>query len=472
MVLSGVLAELGWSSARVAQEVNAYMGPHYVGRSSVAEWVANGRVPREPLPTVVAHLLSDSVGRSISVADLWGAGVKESMWWLPADHGHLLTWDYPGVLRTADGWITNVGRTMDIDRRHFMAISGTALTDSAWQYVDTPANAAALGTNAATPGSMKITPGVVDALETTISGLRKLDDLEGGNSHSLRLAHNHFRTVAEYVLSASTSDQKTHLRLLDAWANLCQITGWMAVDAELHGLAQRYYLTGLQITKITGNRELGAHFLGCLSQQAAYRGLGKDATDFAEAAVEAAKGTGPAIQAMAYSRSSEAQAAMGNAYACQVAIDKAHNLLSSSKAASSTPQWLYWFDHAALESRAGWIMLALTQASSRDTNNLLKTAESLLGPHLAPHRTVNATDFPRDTLVHTSWLARSYVWRGELEQAVETGRVCMELLPKVDSARATALLREFTNELTQHRGARGNSEVTELTKTLQTSTYA
>jgi hypothetical protein len=51
VVLSGLLAELGWSSARVAGEVNAYMGPHYVGRSSVAEWVANGRVPREPLPT-------------------------------------------------------------------------------------------------------------------------------------------------------------------------------------------------------------------------------------------------------------------------------------------------------------------------------------------------------------------------------------------------------------------------------------
>jgi hypothetical protein len=361
---------------------------------------------------------------------------------------------------------------MDTDRRHFMAISGTALTGPAWAYLDSPASAVMVDEFNRAPDAIKITPAMVDALEVTISGLRKLDDVEGGNSHTLRLAHNHFRTVAEYVRSANTGDQHTHLRLLDAWANLCQITGWMAVDAELHGLAQRYYLTGLQITKTTGNQELGAHFLGCLSQQAAHRGLGKDATEFAEAAIEAAKGTGAAIQAMAYSRSSEAQAAMGNTYACQVAIDKAHDLLSSPRAASGTPQWLYWFDPAALESRAGWIMLALTQASSRNTNNLLKTAENLLAPHLTPRRTVNAADFPRDTLVNTSWLARSYVWRGEIEQAVETGRVCLELLPKVHSPRATALLREFTNELNQHRRARDNSEVAELTNRLQVSTYA
>jgi hypothetical protein len=56
-VLGMLLAELGWSPSRLAKAVNGVLGPGYVARSTVSEWLHQDRVPRHPLPTVVAHLI-------------------------------------------------------------------------------------------------------------------------------------------------------------------------------------------------------------------------------------------------------------------------------------------------------------------------------------------------------------------------------------------------------------------------------
>lgn len=90
---------------------------------------------------------------------------------------------------------------------------------------------------------------------------------------------------------------------------------------------------------------------------------------------------------------------------------------------------------------------------------------------MAPH-VVSNTAFPLTALYYGAWLARSYVWRDELEHAVAIGTVCLELLQKVHSPHCGTVLRQFADKLAQHRGARGNRDVVELTTTLQTSTYA
>jgi hypothetical protein len=467
VVLSGLLSDLGWSINRAAREINAYMGPGYIARSSVGEWINNGRVPREPLPTVVAYLLSNALGRQVTVADLWGPGVKKSTSWVPADHGqHYMRGGYPGVLGAAYNWITNVGKSMDTDRRKFMAVSGAALTAFALTCFDTPAAGAAnVKATTSAPDAVRITPGILDALETTISGLRKLDDVEGGNPNSLRLAHHHFRTVAGYVRSGNVADSHTRHRLLEVWAQLAWLSGWMAFDAGEHGLAQRYLRTGLQITHVTENRELSVELLGCLVHQAIFREQPRDASELAHAAIEMSKNTSPAVQALATCWHANAQAANGNSYACYAAIDNARSKLNTSGALENRPEWLYWFHPDTLQSRLGWSLLNLaqTQANPSTARRVLEQAETIVAPYV-----VSATAFPRTALYHGAWLARSYVWRDELEQAVATGAVCLELLQKVHSPRCNNVLHKFTNELKQHRGARSNRRVTELTAALQT----
>ncbi len=70
-VLGALLAELGWSPSQVANAVNGLLRPGYVARSTVSEWLHLDRVPRPPLPTMVAHLISDALGREIRLEELW-----------------------------------------------------------------------------------------------------------------------------------------------------------------------------------------------------------------------------------------------------------------------------------------------------------------------------------------------------------------------------------------------------------------
>ncbi|MGH3812919.1 MAG: hypothetical protein ACRDUV_10740, partial [Pseudonocardiaceae bacterium] len=86
-MLGTLLAELGWAPSRLAEVVNGLLGPGYVARSTVSEWLHQDRVPRDPLPTVVAHLISDALDREVSVAQLWSGRAQPAEFWVPADAG-------------------------------------------------------------------------------------------------------------------------------------------------------------------------------------------------------------------------------------------------------------------------------------------------------------------------------------------------------------------------------------------------
>ncbi len=75
------LDKLGWSPGRLACELNHVLGPAYAARSTVAEWL-KGRIPREPLPTITAHVIGEAVGESVSLTSLWGPGVRPSSGWV------------------------------------------------------------------------------------------------------------------------------------------------------------------------------------------------------------------------------------------------------------------------------------------------------------------------------------------------------------------------------------------------------
>ncbi|PZS10349.1 MAG: hypothetical protein DLM55_04365 [Acidimicrobiales bacterium] len=473
-LLGGILEDLGWSRTRLAREVNACTKRDYIGRSTVSEWVNRGRVPHDPLPTVVAHVLSEATGRKIAVADLWQRTGKESAAWVPADHRYPMSWNYQSVLRAADDWIVNIGGTLDVDRRVFLAISGAALTSISCGYVDNPMPIGSfqLQKNVSVPDVITITPGIVNVLEVTIGELRNLDDHEGGNRNSLRMAHRHFRTLAEYVKSGKVVDAHTQQRLLTLWATLCEIAGLMAFDAHLYGLAQRYWFTGLQITHTTGNSELGAHILGYLSFQAAHRGQANDAAQLGQAAMRtAAKGTSVAVQALVTSRYAQSQAALGNNYTCREAIDKASQLLTTPGALANRPEYVSWFDSRMFESQSGHSLLALARTSSRKSNHLFEQADQLLTPHVMSGSDFSR-DFPRDALFWGSWRARSYVWQNELEKAVKTGITLIDLCRSVRSQRCVAALRQLNSELVQRRGALSNPHIAEFSQELNAAIAA
>ncbi|MGH3326735.1 MAG: hypothetical protein ACRDPT_02865 [Streptomycetales bacterium] len=454
-LLAVVLEELGWSLTRLAAETNAVMGAGYVSRSTVSEWVNRGRVPHEPMPTVVAHLLSDALDEPVSLDKLWQGRARSASLWVPSDDGLDLTWNLDGTVAVLHDWLTHGGGLMDLDRRTFLAISGAALTGPAWDYVDTAAGRDALARLGAGGGEgVAITPGMVDVIDATVANLRALDDQEGGDGDNLRFVHRHFRTVAGYLKSGNFSEPQVGVRLLASWAQLAQLAGWMAHDAEEHGLAQRYYRTGLHAAHTARDRDVGAYILGSMSYHAIARGRLRDAIELANAAAEAAQRASPAVRALTASRYAYAQAAIGNLRAFREGTDEARGLLDRPGALERRPSWLYWFD--SLDVITGQSLIAAAYASSRNPRPLLEEAETLLNPWLdsGAERTE-----PREVLFHGSWLARSFVRRGELDRALDTGRRTLRNTRSVRSRSSMFLLRQLDEDLAGQRGVRYSAEV-------------
>ena len=452
-VLGTLLAELGWSPNQLAGAVNGLLGPSYVGRSTVSEWLNQDRLPREPMPTVVAHLISDALDREVPVAQLWSGRTQPAEFWVPADHGLQLPWTAAGTVKVLDDWLGHTGGSIGMDRRTFLAVSGATLTAPAWGYVDHLGIRGDSFTALANQRrSITITSAMVDAVTAATTGIRNLGDTEGGNEDNLRFVHHHLTWVAKLLRQGRFTSKSVADRLLTEWAQLAQHAGWMATDARKHGLSQRYFTSGLHAAHTAGDRTIGTYLLTCMSQSRVNQGrlgdgidLGRaarDAVELANAAYEAAKSTPAAVRALAACGLAKAQAAVGNAHGFHTAADEARALLDTPDALDTRPPYLTWFGSAALESTLAQGALTLAEVSSRDNRRLLEDADTVLS-----RTATDPASTPRNAVFHAALLSRAHVAADNLDRAVPTAQTALHRLPTVRSPRCTLILRRLEDDL-------------------------
>jgi hypothetical protein len=104
-VLAAVLAELGWSPRVLARRLNRIYGAGTVAETAPYHWRDGGRVPRPPLPALVAWVLSRELGRPVSEGDLWPGSPGSSPLVLPADAGLDYPWTRDGALLVVEDWV-------------------------------------------------------------------------------------------------------------------------------------------------------------------------------------------------------------------------------------------------------------------------------------------------------------------------------------------------------------------------------
>ncbi len=453
VVLGALLAELGWSPGRLAEAVNGLLGPGYVGRSTVSEWVHRDRVPRHPLPTVVAHLVSDVLDREVSVEWLWSGRARPAELWVPADVDLGLPWTAAGTVGVLDDWLRHTGGSMGVDRRTFLAVGGAALTGPAWGYVDhLVGRGGSFTALAAGQGTMTVTPATVDVVAAMTAGIRNLGGVEGGHEDNLRIVHRHLTWVGKLLRQSRFSSNAVADRLLAEWAQLAQFAGWMAHDTGKHGLSQRCFISGLHAAHTAGDRSVAAYLLVCMSQAAVSRGefddaigLGRaarDAVELANAAHEAARSAPAVVRALAASRFAQAQAAAGNARGFHAAADEARALLDTPGALDALPSYLSWFDPDALEGQLADSGLILAGVTSRDSRSLLDGAEVVLGRHAT-----DPASSPVSAVFYGAYLARAHVAAGDLERAVPAGHAALRRATTVRSRRCALLLNKLEADL-------------------------
>ncbi|MGH3825520.1 MAG: hypothetical protein ACRDRA_22180 [Pseudonocardiaceae bacterium] len=452
-VLGALLGELGWSPSRLAEVINGVLGPGYVGRSTVAEWVNQDRVPREPLPTVVAHLISDAVDREVPVAQVWSGRAQPAEFWVPADAGLELPWTAMGTVEVLDDWLRHTGGSIGMDRRIFLAVSGATLTTSAWDYVDQLATrGASFAVLADERRSITVTSAMVDTVAATTTAIRDLGSVEGGNADNLRFVHHHLTWVAKLLRQARFNGAAVADRLLAEWAQLAQVASWMANDARQYGLSQRYFISGLRAAHTAGDRSVGTLLLAEMSQARVQQGrlddgidLGRatrDAVELANAAYEAARSTPVAVRALAASRFAKAQAAVGNARGFHAAADEARALLNAPGALDTRPPYLGWFGLASLEGFLAQGALTLAAATSRNSRALVDSAEQVLS-----RRVTDPGSTPRIAVFHAAWLSRAHLAAGDLDRAVPAAQTALRHLTTVRSRRCTLILRRLQDDL-------------------------
>jgi len=445
--LSQLLAGLSWSGERLAREICRVLGTGAVHPTAPYKWLKGHQPRRDEVRQATAFVLSQASSQLIAVSELWPGCAPQDSRLISAVAGMEVPWTLAGTLAIIHDWL--LGGLMD--RRVFMAVSGSALTQLAWTAVNTEPARLAAALNGGQVGAT-----LIEQVEETVPRLRQLDDRQGGGGANLSYVHAQFQAVGQLLKTADHGGQVTR-RLLIVLAELGQLAGWMAADAERHGLAQRYYLTALRAAHNAGDKALGAHVLGAMACHAAVREEAADAISLGTAAVEMACHGPVIVQALVSSRLAYGYALVGDVERFHAVHGRARELVEHPT--GHRPRWAYYVSPQFADTNGGFYQVSLGMAGSRNSRRHLGNAVTLLTP------SATAPDYwsPRDAILTGTALATAYIGRGELEQACEVGRTALERLPQVNSPRCLASLRCVAGEL---RTRKANAYVREFSAEL------
>ncbi|WP_157777523.1 hypothetical protein [Nocardia terpenica] len=449
--LRRILEEIGWSPYELARAVNrAVSSDRRIHLKTPFAWRDRGTVPRDPLPAVVAGILTEARGEVITVEQLWPGRSHRTEVWLPA------------IARVAEAPWT-VGDTLVLleefrtpgDAKTFFAVSGGELTSLAdrWASVNHP-----LLAKDSVAGRGSVTADFIDYLERDLAELRRLDDGHGGELVLRAVTHRLAQAVD--LVNGSSYPARIGKRLLSIVGQMAQLAGWLGFDLGRHGFAQRMYLLGLRAATSSGDRQLGALVLSCIAFQQTWRNRPHDAVSIMSTVGQDSRGAAtPRVQALTAMREARAFATTGMQLETSRALDRAFDALARG-AHDNDPAWTYWMDTTVLTSEAGRCYLHL--GDTRRAESQLAEGLARLGP--------NAT---RDRVLYGLSLALAHVrgtgGRQDLELACYEADQVLPLLPEVGSARCRSLIETITVELRPHRSTAAVRAFLDKSETLRRS---
>ncbi|MFF2716993.1 tetratricopeptide repeat protein [Streptomyces sp. NPDC058011] len=307
--------ETGWTLRQCAQAVNRIGTergtPKQYRAPSVHQW-RSGSVPREDARPLILEAFARKLGRPVAPSE---AG-------FPVPTPKVGTEVEP--LSTVDG-ITDLGRLdMDPSRRSVLGVAlfSVALAVPDWPDVVGRMEAAQRGVRS------RIGMSDVHTVAAMTEQLSSMDDQFGGRTARPLAAAFLVNTVAPFLRSSGPEDVRK--AMMSAASDLCYLTGYMAVDEGLHGLAQRYYHQALELAGASEDHLTFCTTLRGMSVQAVDLGQGPVAMRLADAAAAGSPQAGPRMRAFLAGQQAHAAAQIGDQRSAllylqeaEVAMDKA-----------------------------------------------------------------------------------------------------------------------------------------------------
>ncbi|MGW3245634.1 DNA-binding protein NsdB [Streptomyces sp. NPDC001070] len=361
--LSDLFALTGWSKGELARLVNrqaAAMGHPQLATdtSRVRRWIETGESPREPVPTVLAALFTERLGRVVTIEDL-GFGRHRRTGRKQAVSADGLPWPPE---RTAAVLTEFTGMDLMLNRRGLVGAgaalaAGSALSNAMYDWLRTdPALAADAPTTdnpftvdpasydlyeAAPIGSQEI-----EALERSVEVFRAWDASRGGGLQRKAVVGQ-----LNEVGGMLAYHHPPHLkrRLWGVAANLAVLAGWMSHDVGLEPTAQKYFVIAAHAAREGGDRPRAGEALSRAARQMVHLGRPDDALDLMKLAQSGSgEETLPRTRAMLCTIEAWAQASMGRGQAMRRTLGEAEDLFTSDRGDVPPPSWMQMFDEADL----------------------------------------------------------------------------------------------------------------------------
>lgn len=429
--LARLVRESGLTYSAFAMAVNKIgteIGrPSRFDDSTVTHWLG-GTMPRKETRAVIVEALSRRLFRPVTYSEVG----------FPAPEAD------GSPLGTVEGLIDLGRQDMDPSRRSVLgaALFSVALTIPDWPDVVGRIDAFAAGQ------VTRIGYGEVDIVRQMTERVSEMDDMFGGRHARPMAAAFLVNTVAGY-LKAQAPDA-VRKEMMSAASDLCYLTGYMAVDEGLHGLAQRYYLKALELAGASEDHLTYCTTLRGMSVQAVDLGHGAHAMRLADAAAAASPQAGPRMRAFLVGQQAHAAAQLGNRIEALRFMKEAEKAM---EVAESRAKAFGSYDPSSL-------MYHLAQVKHELGDNA-GAVEAMQQSNKLRHSV-----YRRAKVRHLALTAERQLAIGHLEAACDTWTDALAEYPLVQSGRCDERMREMVSVLTPYSGNRQASAVLEQAKAI------
>ncbi|MEV7172576.1 hypothetical protein AB0O18_23035 [Streptomyces sp. NPDC093224] len=462
--LNDLFGLAGWSKGELARMVNrqaAAMGHPQLATdtSRVRRWIDMGESPREPVPTVLAALFTERLGRVVTIEDLGFVRQRRTTGRQPdgaRENPDGMPW---APERTAAVLTEFTGMDLMLNRRGLMGAgavltAGSALTNAMYDWLHTDpavAKAAPLRVGdtlqadqagfdryeAAPIGSQEI-----EALERSVEVFRAWDASRGGGLQRKAVVGQ-----LNEVGGMLAYHHPDHLqrRLWGVAANLAVLAGWMSHDVGLEPTAQKYFVIAAHAAREGGDRPRAGEALSRAARQMVHLGKPNEALDLMKLAKSGSgEQTLPRTRAMLHTIEAWAQAAMGKGQAMRRTLGEAEELFVSDKGDVPPPSWMQHFDEADLH---GMQALAYRTLADHDA-----AAAPVAARHAKEALRLRGEGYQRSQIFDYISMASACFIADEPEQADRYARLALVSMNETSSHRTWDRLREMYRLTAQYAG--------------------
>ncbi|MFE9456412.1 tetratricopeptide repeat protein [Streptomyces californicus] len=408
--------ETGWTLRQCAQAINRVGTEHGTPKQyrapSVHQWMGGG-VPREDARSLILEAFARRLGRPVTHTE---AG-------FPPPERRKGAAD-----STVDG-IIDLGRLdMDPSRRGVLGVAlfSVALTVPEWPDVVGRMEAAQSGRRT------RIGMSDVHTVSAMTEQLSSMDDQFGGRTARPLAATFLVNTVAPFLRVPGPEDVRK--AMMSAASDLCYLTGYMAVDEGLHGLAQRYYLKALELAGASEDHLTYCTTLRGMSVQAVDLGQGPTAKRLADSAAASSPQAGPRMRAFLAGQQAHAAAQIGDRRAALLYLQEAEAAMDKAESGAKV---FGSYDPASLNYHTSQVRYEM--GDMRGAVAALQESDRL-----------RCNVYRRTRVKERAILAERQLSVGHLEAACETWGLALDDYPLVNSGRIDKRMTDMFTLIRPH----------------------